>query len=380
MPTFSQRSNPLEGYRQYVRGLRNGTASYNDDATEQMNRTLFGYEETLRGHEQWNRERRKRFAEDAANIGRLQGLQSNALSLDAQRRTHESGIARTNFMNEADVRSKQLELEEAERLHESDIATQLSKNEREMMDDRIAMLIAQDSLDALERQRDDDAIVKKGIAYSALAQALSGRRVNRSTIDEMNALREEEIDDYDPNVDAIKRIEMGANGQILVTYANDDVLPWQDYRTLLSFGRQRPDFANVIEANLPKEVAQQYRLDRAAQVDRENQERQQAYQERNQQRQELSAFVSSVQKSIANIDKQMESVHNEDERAKLDEQRLALYGDLGKAQEAYKKLHPDIFGEQQEQGGQGANNPLSRAASETGFYGDATVFDSGSNK
>lgn len=380
MPTFSQGSNPLEGYRQYIRGLRNGTASYNDDATEQMNRTLFGYEDTLRGHEQWNRERRKRFAEDADNIGRLQGLQSNALALDAQRRTQESGIAKTNFMNEADVRSKQLELEEDERTLESNIASRLSRNEREMAEDRIAMEMAQRSLDVLNQQRDDDAIVKKSVAFNALAQALGGRRVARRTLDEMNALREEQDEDYDPDIDAIKDIRMGENGQIQVTYANGDTLPWQDYRTLLSFGRQRPYFADVIEANLPRQVAEQYRIDRAAQVERESQERQQAYQERTQQRQELSAFVSSVQKSIANIEKQMESVHNEAERAKLDEQRLALYGDLGKAQEAYKKLHPDIFGEQQEQGGQGSDNPLSRAVSETGFYGDATVFDSGSNK
>lgn len=298
MPTFSQGSNPLEGYRQYIRGLRNGTASYNDDATEQMNRALFGYEDTLRGHEQWNRERRKRFAEDADNIGRLQGLQSNALALDAQRRTHESGIAKTNFMNEADVRAKRMELEEDERLFESNIASKLSKNELGLADDRIAMEMAQRSLDVLDQQRNDDAIIKKSVAYSALAQALSGRRVNRSTIDEMNALREEEIDDYDPNVDAIKRIEMGANGQILVTYANDDVLPWQDYRTLLSFGRQRPDFANVIEANLPKEVAQQYRLDRAAQVDRENQERQFANQERSMERQYLNSELNAMKSEL----------------------------------------------------------------------------------
>lgn len=374
------RSNWLDGYRARVRALRNGTASFNDDPVEQANRAMYGYEDTLRSHEQWNREAQKRFVEDVENIGRIQGLAANSLALDAQRRTHESGIAKTNFMNEADVRSKQLELDEDERLHESGIASQLSKNEREEYENRIAMMVARQGLDIFKRQMDEDAIAKKSVAYEALGQVLSGMRVNRETIDKLNEIRSEQYDDYDSKIDDYKSIRRGANGQIEITYADGEVGPWQDYRTLASFGRLNPDLADAVEINLPKEVAQQYRLDRAAQVDRENQERQQAYQERNQQRQELSAFVASVQKSIANIEKQMESVHNEAERAKLDEQRLALYGDLGKAQEAYKKLHPDIFGEQQEQGGQGADNPLSRAASETGFYGDATVFDSGSNK
>ena len=376
MPTFSQSSNPLEGYRQYIRGLRNGTASYNDDATEQMNRTLFGYEDTLRGHEQWNRERRKRFAEDADNIGRLQGLQSNALALDAQRRTHESGIAKTNFMNEADVRSRQLELDRDERLHERGISRALTKADREELEDRLAMRIAQQGLDALDLQEEDDAIIRKGVAYSALAQVFSGRRVNRRTLDEMNALREEQIDDYDPNVDAIKGIQMGQNGQILVEYASGDVFPWQDYNTLLSFGRQRPDFAGAIEMNLPENVAQQYRLDRAAQAERENQERQQAHQDRTQRRQELAAYTQNVRALITQYDKQLENTYDEKTRGDIEKLRDEAYANLGKALKAYERDNEDIFGKQEDGGDNAADNPLADANAENGFYGQGiTTFD-----
>ena len=379
MPNTSRRS-LLSGYRDRIRGLRNGTASYNDDATEQMNRTLFGYEDTLRSHEQWNREAQKRFAEDVENIKRIQGLRANALAFDAQQRTHESGIARANAENEAGIQTARLEMDRQGRLHESGIARELSKTQREDMENRLAMLLAQESLDAFERQREDDAILMRSASFEALDQAIRGGRVSKGTLEKINALRAESEEDYDPAIDDIVQIGMDDDGLLTVDYANGETHPWKNYEALMAYGRLKPQYGDVLSQNLPKGLAERFKLDRAAAIDRENQERQQAYQERNQQRQELSAFVSSVQKSISNIEKQMESVHNEAERAKLDEQRLALYGDLGKAQEVYKKLHPDIFGEQKETGGQGADNPLSRAASETGFYGDATVFDSGSNK
>lgn len=298
MPLNSARANLLAGYRDRIRSLRNGTASYNDDSIEQANRMMYGYEDTLRGHEQWEREQRKRFAEDVDNIGKLQGLQSNALALNAQRRTQESGIARTNFMNEADVRARRMDLEKAERLFESDISFTLSKREREMADDRVAMLVAQESLDAIERQRKNDSVLMKSASFEALEQAIRRGRVGKSTIEKLNAIREEQDEDYDPPVDDITKITLDDDGLLRIDYASGETHPWQNYEALLSFGRLNPQYSELLSLNLPAQLAEQARIDRAAAVERENQERQFANQERSMERQYLNSELNAMKSEL----------------------------------------------------------------------------------
>lgn len=73
--------NPLSNYGQkFSRSARNRMALCNDESVKQANRMMYGYEDTLREHEQWEREQRKRLERDIKQMQEIERLRAARLA------------------------------------------------------------------------------------------------------------------------------------------------------------------------------------------------------------------------------------------------------------------------------------------------------------